>query len=136
RYSLRSIAANAPDITSVWIVGHIPDWVTGVRRIELEPLPEKWSNMRQSLTAYCTTKGAPVRFYSMQEDFYIIEPVDGQLPAVHRGPATEWLANRRIRNTYTRCVKNGVRWLRQQGYTDFNAYIAHTPLLMDRHKMA
>lgn len=135
RYSLRSLA-NAPAITQVWILGVVPEWVKGARRVELDPAPEKFANHRQSLEAFCATKGAPREFYLMNEDHYIIEHVEGPLPTFHLGPTSEYFARTwRDRNTWFRAVKNTADWLAERGHGDVNCYEAHTPLLFDRVKL-
>lgn len=137
RYSLRSLV-NAPDITQVWVVGHIPEWVTGMKVLPLDAAPEKFANIRQSLTAFANTKGAPKRFYLFNEDMYVVEPVDGELPTYHLGLTRPWLTEFwRDKNTWFRAVKNTYDWLRDRtGVDDLPLYEAHTPLLLDRARTA
>lgn len=138
RYSLRSVEANAPDVTQVWIVGHVPDWVTGVRELPLDPLPEKFANQRQSLTAFANLKGAPRKFYLFNEDHYIIERVDGVLPVFHLGDAVEYITAPHVwseRNTWCHAVRNTAEWLNERTGGRCLSYTAHTPVLMDRGKV-
>jgi len=137
RYSLRSLAVNAADVTQVWVVGKVPDWVKGVRRLPLDPAPEKFANQRRSLTAAVNAKGAPREFYLMNEDHYVIEPIIGRMPMVHMGPTRAWLkANWRDRNSWFRAVRNTTDWLcARAGVDDVLCYETHTPLLMDRDRL-
>lgn len=138
RYSLRSLA-NCPDITQVWVVGLIPEWVKGVRRLPLEPKAEKFANMRASLTAFANAKGAPKRFYLFNEDHYVTEPVDGEIPTFHLGPAITYIQSAHVwrpRNTWCRAVLATAEWLKDQDGKEPMAYEAHTPLLMDRTLLA
>ena len=138
RFSLRSLA-NCPDITSVWVVGQVPEWVTGVRKIELDPAPEKFANMRQSLTAFANTKGAPKRFYLFNEDHYIVEPIEGEIPTFHLGPAIQYITADHVwrpKNTWCHAVLKTAEWLRDEDGQEPLAYEAHTPLLLDRTKVA
>jgi len=138
RYSLRSLV-NAPDITSVWVVGHIPEWVRGVRALPLEPQPEKFANMRQSLTAFANTKGAPKRFYLFNEDHYIAEPIPGELPMFHLGDAMEYITSTTVwrdKNTWCHAVRTTTEWLMGRAGRGVLCYEAHTPLLMDRACLA
>lgn len=134
RYSLRSLAANVPDVTQVWVVGTVPPWLKGVRALPLDPAPEKFANHRRSLAAFASTKGAPREFYLFNEDHYIVERVEGRLPMRHMGPARRWLSdNWRERNTWFRAVRNTTEWLCERlGVEDVPIYEAHTPLLMSR----
>lgn len=136
RFSLRSVEKNAPDVTSVWIVGHVPDWVRGVRTLPLDPLPEKFANQRQSLTAFANQKGAPTKFYLFNEDHYVIEPIDGAFPVFHLGPALAYITSIwRPRNTWHRAVKATSEWLTGRAGEEVLCYETHTPLLFDRHRL-
>jgi len=138
RYSLRSLA-NCPDITQVWIVGFVPAWATGIRSLPLEPKSEKFANMRASLTALANTKGAPKRFYLFNEDHYIVEPIDGEIPTYHLGSAREYITGPSVwrpKNTWCRAVLTTAEWLRDHDGVEPLAYEAHTPLIFDRARLA
>lgn len=134
RYSLRSLEANAPDVTQVWVVGVVPDWVKGVRRLELEPVAGNFADVRDSITRFVNTPRTPRLFYLMNEDHYVVEPVDGQLPVFHLGSANDYIEETWSNtNTWCKAIKATTAWVTDRlGVDDVDAYGAHHPLLFDR----
>lgn len=133
RHSLRSLT-NAPDITEVWCVGDIPTWFTGTR-LPLEPKPEKFTNQRASLTAFVNYPGAPSRFYLFNDDHFVTDHVDGQLPTCHLGKARDFF-DVQARNSWHRAGLATAAWMEDIGHPDVLAYEAHTPLLFDTKRLA
>lgn len=127
RHSLRSLAANAPDITEVWGIGDVPDWFAGVS-MPLPPRAEKFENQRQSLTRFTAYPGAPDRLVLMNDDMYLVEPVDGPLPTFHLATANAFLAERNPHNTWVKAVTATAEWV---GSWDLPLYEAHVPLTFD-----
>lgn len=135
RYSLRSVAANAPDITEAWVVGDVPDWFAGTK-IPTPPLAEKFSNQRQSLTWFANLPGTPEQVYVMNDDMWIIEPVAGQLPTCRNlNPASTWAQAEGKLNTWHRAVIATAEWMGQRLGTVPHIYECHTPLLFDTAKL-
>lgn len=133
RFSLRSVVANMLH-RKVWIVGHCPPWVTGVERIRLDPLAEKFANQRQSLTAAVNHPGVSDVFVLMNDDMYVVEPVGFPLPCWHLGPVDDYMA-------YVRSMKPEDDWVRAVEATadwfhSVNCYETHIPLLFDKRKVA
>lgn len=127
RHSLRSIAANAHDVTEVWAVGDVPDWFAGTT-MRLPPLDEKFANQRQSLTRLANYPGAPERFMLFNDDMFVTEPVESPLPVFHLGNAHKFLANRNQHNTWVKAVRATAEWV---GSMDLPLYEAHVPLTFD-----
>lgn len=135
RFSLRSLV-NVPAIDEVWILGHVPDWVQGVREVRTVPLPEKFANQRQSMEAFLAHPDTPAEFYLFNEDHYIVEPVGGPLPAFHLGDGLAYIEGVwRPKNTWCRAVRNTVEWLNDR-FGRVLGYETHTPLLFDRDALA
>lgn len=89
RYSLRSLS-NLPH-GDVWIVGHMPDWVRGVRHVPTTAAGPKWT---ATLTNWLTVTDHPAfpdTFVLMNDDFFVMEPVDA-LPVWHHGPLADHAA--------------------------------------------
>lgn len=135
RYSLRSLAANLPH-ANVWIVGHCPRWVRGVRVIELDPLPEKFANQRQSLTAAITQDALTQSFVLMNDDMFVMRRLD-PMPVHHLGPLAD--LTRDVPNDEPNPWHRGLvatqAQMRRWGYSDPNAYEAHTPLPFDKSRL-
>lgn len=128
RHSLRSVAKNLPH-RNVWIIGSIPDWTTNVETIALTPHPEKFPNMRQSVTAGVNHPNMSESFVLMNDDMFVIEPIN-DLPAFHLGPSSkhlEFLASIGKDNDWTQAVTATAEW-----FGDPNCYECHIPLLFSR----
>lgn len=139
RYSLRSIEANAPDVTEAWVIGDVPDWFTGIR-LPLEPQPEKFRNQRESITRFVNYPGAPPRFYLFNDDHFVTEHVAGQLPTCrNKNPASRWAQaeqddGARL-NGWHRTVQATAAWVADCTGTDPLIYESHTPLLFDTRRL-
>lgn len=141
RYSLRSFAKNARGLyRKVWIVGTVPEWVKGVEGIPLTPLPEKFANIRQSLTALCADERAADEVVIMHDDFFAIDRVT-DWRGYHLGSTAKFLARlaangkRPEKNTWVRSLQQTAAWMAERGHGDIDCYEAHTPLLFDRRKL-
>jgi len=139
RHSLRSLDTNAPDVTEVWIVGDIPTWARGIRMHTI-PQAEKFANQRQSLSWFVNYPGAPAAFYLMNDDMFITEHVEGQLPTCRNASrASRWANAERSSgvklNGWHRTVQATASWVSELTETDPYIYEAHTPLLFDTAKL-
>jgi hypothetical protein len=128
RYSLRSVAANAPAITGAWIVGDVPDWFAGVR-MPVTPLGDKFGNQKQSIERFVNYPGAPDQFVLMNDDMFIKQPIDGPLPTFrNKNPLSAWAkAEGKLNNWHHAVIATG-EWTAAQTSTDPFIYESHTPL--------
>lgn len=138
RYSLRSVAANAPAITQAWIVGDPPAWFNGVT-IPLEPKPEKYANQRASLTAVVHHPGAPETFWLFNDDMYVIEPTT-DLPIIrNKASASQWNTDHPVGShgpsCWTCAVKHTAAWAMDRAGRDVWLYENHTPLHFDTSRL-
>lgn len=129
RYSLRSVTENLRH-RKVWISGSIPDWVTSVETIDLDPLPAKYDNIRQSLTCAIERTQLSDEFILMNDDHFVIEHIEGELPAFHLGPTADhlkWLRSVGKRGEWLEACEATHDWLDTR-----NFYENHTPLLFSK----
>ena len=139
RYSLRSVAQNAPH-RNVWIAGTVPSWVRNVKRLPLVPQPEKFANQRQSLHAVAACPAISDPFVLFNDDMFVMEPITewrtwnldtieehfgGPIGNVDPKP-NEWM--HAVWCTY--------KWMQDKGHPDPLYYENHTPLLYDKQKLA
>lgn len=137
RYSLRSLA-NVPHRT-VWIAGHIPAWVKGVRRLPTRQnegpgwkMANAWANLRR----VAESKISP-RFALFNDDFYVLRPMD-ELPTLHLGRLADFVADRERRypgKVYTVQLRATLNHLKARGVADPLAYTAHVPMTLDRPRL-
>ena len=131
KYSLRSLAANAPCIDEVWVVGDVPDWFAGVR-MPLVPLADKMGNQRQSIERFVNYPAAPDTFVLLNDDMYIKQPIDGDLPTYrNKNPLSTWANAEGRLNNWHRCVIATAEWTAEQTGTDPHIYESHVPLTFD-----
>jgi hypothetical protein len=133
RHSLRSLDANyRGPLGDVWVVGDVPDWFTGAT-MPLRPKPEKFTNARQSITAYVSHSTAPT-FLLMMDDIYFTEAVE-QLPICHLGPVKNYSSYKAGNGTYAKAVRQTANWLMAHGHPEPLAYLGHTPVPLDTAKV-
>lgn len=73
RYSIRSLQ-NLKEVTSIIVIGGKPNWYIG-DYIETEPA-KKYNHARQNLETLVKTKRISEEFILMNDDFFIIKPVE------------------------------------------------------------
>jgi len=123
KYSLRSL--RYVDHDRVWIAGHCPDWVTGVRHIPVEQTKGKRENTRANLEAALATEGLSDPFQLWCDDFYAVQPI-GRLHAMNGGPLLTAIHG--ARHGYRRALQQAYTHLTQQGIAQPLAYDAlHVP---------
>jgi hypothetical protein len=124
RYSLRSLV-NLPH-ERVWLVGHKPDWVTGVEHIDMRPVGSPQSNAIALLRAACEAVSG--RFVVMNDDFYVMEPTS--VPSWHAGPLSE-----RVR-TAAGAYRNHLRAASERLPSDALAWTLHIPVVVESDALA
>lgn len=131
RYSLRSLK-NLPH-RRVWIAGTVPSWVRGVGEIPLEPNPDKWSNINQSLRAAAAHPDVSDPFMYFNDDMYVVQRMT-RFRTYHLGhyprymKQLESVANRN-RSSYHQGLIATARQLVEWGNTKPYVYEGHVPLL-------
>lgn len=132
RHSLRSVAENLRH-GKVWIVGTPPDWVRNTINIALPPHPDKYENIRQSMTAAVNHSFLSERFVLMNDDHFVIEHIPGDLPVYHLGPASkhlEWLRSIGKTGEWLEACQAAAEW-----FGDPLFYENHTPLLYSKERL-
>lgn len=144
RYSLRSVATNAPGLyRKVWVVvtdaATLPGWLTGVEVLEAGA-EGKQADIRAKVTAAAHEKRVASRFVLMTDDCYLVEPITAW-EAFHMGPTSAYVKHLRgegvtERNGWLRTVIATAEWMAEQGYGDILVRQGHRPLLWDKRKLA
>lgn len=139
RYSLRSLAVNATGLFGqVWIVGDLPDWMTGVGRIEHRDVPDKMRDFCARVIAAVSHPGVSPRILLMNDDIYLTRKIR-RFEAYHSGPSSEYYAQmvaQRVNSAWLACFKATTDWMRERGHGDVLTRQGHRPLLWDKAKLA
>lgn len=131
RYALRSLA-NVPH-RRVWIAGHMPTWVRGVRCIPTRQNRSKYENSTGNLLAACRNPSVSESFVLWNDDIFLLRPVE-RIPVLHRGPVSEVIGYYEsiASKAYLRGMRTTVAILARLGHPDPLSYELHVPLPMTK----
>lgn len=134
RYSLRSLA-NLPH-RQVWLVGHCPGWVTGVRHIPTVQTGTKYRNTTLAVRRACENRQITDDFALFNDDFFVMRPLD-HVPTMHLGPVEQRIEHHRSRGStgYATGAERTAHLLRSWGYDEVLSYETHTPMVINRRGM-
>lgn len=135
RYSIRSVLANAP-VNSIWVVGGKPDWYVG-NYIHVEQFKTKYENAKNNLRAIVNSDSIPNKFILMNDDFYIMKPIDG-IPVYHGGlleQKAKSYKNFKATTSYAYMLENTVNVLKRNGVPNPLDYSIHVPMTMHKQNL-
>lgn len=133
RYSLRSVARFVPD-ARVWVVGYRPRWLHGVEFVQGNRHHSKPLNVFDNVRIACTLEDVGDRFVLMNDDFYLLGPLD--LRPLYRCTLDEHIALlAKRRDQWTQSITATKAWLATEGVSAPLSYELHIPLMVDRAKM-
>lgn len=130
RYSIRSIVAHMP-FDKLVIAGHVPPWICPDVALELEQTPgAKQSNARANLLAAIASPDVSDPFVYLNDDFYVMAPIDGDMPTFHRGTLAAMLAEyAKLRASgYMVALRNTDALLHTFGFDEPLCYELHVPM--------
>lgn len=117
RISIRSMVKNTP-VKRIVIVGHKPEWLTGVEHIPMKDGPFKQRNIHLKTLAACDTVED---FINVHDDHFVLRPTDFRT-YYHGGLIKE----RRFNGSYGRAVMNTKNQIPDGLYYDL-----HIPMKMN-----
>ena len=132
RYSLRSIYQNT-NVNSVWVVGGKPDWYTG-NHIAVPQTGGKYQNARANLQAILDSKSIPDKFVLMNDDFYIINPIE-RIPIYHGGDLAhkaERYQEFKFSSRHAMLLRETVKMLKENGVQHPLDYSLHVPMTIHK----
>lgn len=134
RYSLRSLK-NIPH-RNVYMVGHIPHWVTNVIPLHTIQDGKKWENVLNNLLMACDEPGLSPNFILMNDDFFILRPLN-YMPVLDRGPIKDIVSRYDKAKRDTRFIQ-GMRDTAEL-LNDFHirnpiSYELHIPMTVNKYK--
>lgn len=135
RYSLRSIEKNFPG-NRVWLVGYRPSWYDGLF-MSVPDTSTKFENIRLAMVAICNNPEISEDFILMNDDFFLIKPID-EWKTYNGGLLSNKIARyRRINpvSTYLILLKKTLRHLKQMGIHNPLDYDIHVPMIFNKNKL-
>ena len=135
RYSLRSIEKFSPN-HRVWVVGYKPSWYNG-NFIPLKDTATKFKNIRLALVKVCNTPEVSNDFVFMNDDFFLVKPIDKFVNYDGGRLADKITKYRQISptGTYTILLKKTFRYLKEQGICDPIDYDIHVPMVFNKERL-
>jgi hypothetical protein len=133
RFSIRSVIANLPH-RKIWIAGYCPKWLTEVGHIKVPTMPGGHVSAKANLKAACLEPEVSEEFVYMNDDFFIMEPVE-RMPVMHRGPLSEVVKTEKWAGGYQRAMAKTLAILTKQGIEEPLMYDLHGPMLVTKTGM-
>lgn len=132
RYSLRTIYKNT-NVNSVWVVGGKPDWYKG-NHIPVPQTGGKYENAQNNLRAIMRSSRIKDKFILMNDDFYIINPIDS-IPVYHGGSLEEKaqnFKNFKFSSKHAQMLEQTVDLLKRNGVPHPLDYSLHVPMTIHK----
>lgn len=136
RYSIRSVMTNTVD-PKIWVVGGKPSWYVG-EHVPVRQVSTKYQNVINNLTTIVNNDDIPDDFVLMNDDFYIVKPID-RVDPYHGGLFQKKidLFNKNVPNSYyTKILKNTKQKLHGLGFPDPLDYAVHVPMEFNKSKLS
>lgn len=136
RYSIRSVVKNTEN-PQIWLVGGKPSWYTG-NFIKSDQSKDKYENVVNSLNTIVNCDSIPDDFVLMNDDFYIIKPID-KIKTYHGGDfkkKVEIFSENAKSSYYTSLLQNTKKELQDAGIENPLDYAIHVPIELNKQKLS
>ena len=138
RYSLRSVEKNLPH-RKVWFYCGKPAGLEPDEYVRHKQVGEtKGERVRSSLIEVCKNDKITKRFWLMNDDFFILQPMTSEKPyfsGMLRDRIDEIDKKRGRQTNYTKELAFCESLLKSEGYTTFAYDAIHIPMLIQSEKM-
>lgn len=136
KYSLRSVAENMPGHRVVFYCGCPKDIKPDLYVKHTQTGALKWQRSTSSLVAICKNDDLTEDFFLFNDDFYVLEPQEGEFINLAFGSIEDRIRDLRTRHTdsgYIRQLVQMEQELLRKGFPTVN-YALHVPMLVNRKK--
>lgn len=140
KHSLRSVERNFPHRNLV-IYGGQPFGVKPDRLVRIEQQgDEKWSKVRYTLRIICDDNNLTEDIWLFNDDFFIMQPIDNPQNYYDKR-LIDWIESIEAMtygapSEYTKRLRAELKTLQDAGIAEPLNYEHHTPMLINRKKMA
>ena len=132
RYSIRSVETNFPP-GKIWVVGGKPSWYSG-KHISVKPTSSKQNNAIKNLSAIIQSEDIPEDFILMNDDFFVVKPVQ-EIKTYHGGSLKDKIVLRREitpNSRYPELLSKTYKFLQKNGISEILDYDIHVPMKMSK----
>ncbi len=136
RYSIRSVLQNTVD-PKIWVVGGKPSWYVG-NYIHVRQSTTKYQNVINNLSAIVDSNEIPECFTLMNDDFYIIKPIE-TIQEYHGGifqKKIDIFSKNAPSSYYTKILKQTKNKLFDLGIKSPLDYSIHVPMTFEKEKLS
>ena len=136
RYSLRSLQ-NIPH-EKVFIVGDLPNFVQNVIHIQTNKVNSRYVSTTNNLKTICLNKEVSDNFIWMNDDFFILNPIQPSDLMLNRGLMKD-IVNyyhkvHSILTPYDKNVENAYKELKSMGFEEPISFELHCPIIINKYK--
>ena len=136
RYSLRSLQNIQHD--RVFIIGDLPNFVQNVIYIPIKSVNSRYVSTTNSLKTICINKEVSDNFIWMNDDFFILKPIQPNDLLLNRGKMNDIVSYyHKIHNSltpYDRNVENAYKELKSMGFEEPISFELHCPIIINKYK--
>lgn len=132
RYSIRSLAKNAPE-GRVWLVGGKPEWFNG-DHIPVKAVGGKFKNISECYWVIARCEDISEDYVLMNDDFFILEKIDS-IPTLHGGLLSSKITTymKMLGPTmYSNILGKALHHLRSKKISEPFDYDIHVPMVINR----
>lgn len=138
RFSLRSIEKNLRNFGKVFIVGELPDFLTGVIHIPAKdifsPSRNADGNIITKVLAACADDRLSDDFLFINDDHLVIKPIDvADVPPLHHGDMTTFPESYWKLNFWRGRLKRTMEVLKKENLSTLH-FDCHTPIIFNKRE--
>lgn len=137
RYSLRSLEKNAIGLGNIFIVGEMPEFLSGgiihIHASDIfNPNENADGNIATKVLAACTDERLSDDFLFINDDHLILKPINlAEVPAFHKGDMNAFPDSTWELNFWRKRLKRTMEVLNEKGLTAYH-FDCHTPILFNK----
>lgn len=132
RYSLRSMVKHLRGVRNVYVIGDIPEWITGVNAIHFTERWHKQRNIMSKLMQVCMMPEVSEEFMMVHDDHFFLEEADAHTFPYYWGRLLhESMQDLQPGNVYRHTLRNTIHALLSKNHALKNFDI-HCPMRFNK----
>jgi len=134
RYSIRSLAKNAPE-GRVWLVGGKPEWFNGPH-IPVKAVGGKFKNISECYFVIARCEEISESYVLMNDDFFVMDKIS-EIPTLHGGSLKDKISDYISMlgpTMYATILGRALTFLKKKKINEPLDYDIHVPMVINRHE--